>query len=139
MDGTLIPSAERQAWLLANMPNVIVATIRRDGLPQVTPNWYLWTGDEFWVSTSTATAKVHNVRRDPRVVLCIDDPASGDYVQVIGIATLIEGPDVREPTLALIRKYRAEPDVIPHWETISAAAERVIIVVRPDRFLWHDR
>jgi PPOX class probable F420-dependent enzyme len=121
------------------MPNVVVATIRRDGLPQLTPNWYLWTGDEFWISTAAGTAKVHNVRRDPRVVLCIDDPSTGDYVQVIGTATLIEGPDVREPTLALIRKYRAESDVIPHWETISAASDRVIIAVRPERFLWHDR
>jgi PPOX class probable F420-dependent enzyme len=134
----LIPSPERQAWILANMPNVIVATIRRDGLPQVTPNWYQWTDGELWISTPASTAKAHNLRRDPRIVLCIDDPASGDYVQVIGTARLVVGPDVREPTLALIRKYMAEPDVLPHWETISAASEHVLIVVRPERFLWHD-
>ena len=134
----MIPSPERQAWFLANMPNAIVATVRRDGLPQVTPNWYLWTGEEFWISTSAATAKTHNLRRDPRIVMVIDDPASGDYVQVIGSATIIEGLEVREPTIALIRKYRDEPDVVPHWETISAESARVLIVVRPDRFLWHD-
>jgi len=134
----LIPSPERQAWFLANMPNAIVATVRRDGLPQVTPNWYLWTGEEFWISTSAATAKAHNLRRDPRIVLVIDDPASGDYVQVIGSVTIIEGLEVREPTIALIRKYRDEPDVVPHWENISAESARVLIVVRPDRFLWHD-
>lgn len=71
--------------------------------------------------------------------MCIDDPASGDYVQIIGTATIIEGPDVREPTLALIRKYRDEPDVLPIGRPISAAAECVIINVRPERFLWHDR
>lgn len=135
----MIPSPERQAWFLANMPNAIVATVRRDGLPQVTPNWYLWTGEEFWISTSAVTAKTHNLRRDPRIVMVIDDPASGDYVQVIGSATIIEGLEVREPTIALIRKYRDEPDVVPHWETISAESARVLIVVRPDRFLWHDR
>ena len=134
----MIPSPERQAWFLANMPNAIVATVRRDGLPQVTPNWYLWTGEEFWISTSAATAKAHNLRRDPRIVLVIDDPASGDYVQVIGSVTIIEGLEVREPTIALIRKYRDEPDVVPHWENISAESARVLIVVRPDRFLWHD-
>lgn len=135
----MIPSRERQHAFLATMPNVVVATIRRDGLPQVTPNWYLWTGDEIWISTSVETAKVHNLRRDPRIVLCIDDPASGDYVQIVGTATIIEGLAVREPTLALIRKYRAEPDVVPHWERISSEAARVIISVRPERFLWHDR
>jgi PPOX class probable F420-dependent enzyme len=134
----VIPTPERQAAFLGSMPNVIVATIRRDGRPQLTPNWYLWTGEEFWISTSAGTAKTHNLGRDPRIVLCIDDPASGDYVQVTGTATVITGAAVRDFTIALIRKYREEPDVVPHWDTISAEAEQVMIVVRPERFLWHD-
>ena len=104
----MIPSPERQEEFLATMPNVIVATVRRTGLPQLTPVWYLWTGEEIWISCAASTAKVHNLRRDARIVLCIDDPVSGDYVQIIGTARLIEGPEVREPTLALIRKYREE-------------------------------
>ena len=135
----MIPSRERQEEFLATMPNVIVATVRRTGLPQVTPVWYLWTGEEIWISCAAGTAKVHNLRRDARIVLCIDDPASGDYVQIIGTARLIEGPDAREPALALIRKYRDEADVVPHWEEISAVAKQVIIAVSPERFLWHDR
>jgi len=135
----MIPSPERQEEFLATMPNVIVATVRRTGLPQVTPVWYLWTGEEFWISCAASTAKVHNLRRDARIVLCIDDPASGDYVQIIGTARLVEGPDAREPALALIRKYLDEAEVVPHWETISAIARQVIISVSPERFLWHDR
>jgi PPOX class probable F420-dependent enzyme len=116
-----------------------VATVRRTGLPQLTPVWYLWTGEEFWISCAASTAKVHNLRRDARIVLCIDDPVSGDYVQIIGTARLIEGPEAREPALALIRKYMDEAEVVPHWETISAIARQVIISVSPERFLWHDR
>jgi len=135
----MIPSPERQEAFLATMPNVIVATVRRTGLPQLTPNWYLWTGEEVLICSSAGTAKVHNLRRDRRIVLCIDDPASGDYVQIIGTASLIEGPDAREPALALIRKYLDEREAVPHWESISAEAPQVIIAVRPERFLWHDR
>ena len=134
----MIPSPERQEAFLATMPNVIVATVRRTGLPQLTPNWYLWTGEQVWICSAAGTAKIHNLRRDARIVLCIDDPASGDYVQIVGTATIIEGPEVRAPALALIRKYREEPDVVPHWESISAEAEHVIIEVHPERFLWHD-
>jgi len=134
----MIPSPERQEEFLTTMPNVIVATVRRSGLPQVTPVWYLWTGEEIWICCAAGTAKVHNLRRDARIVLCIDDPVGGDYVQIIGTARLIEGPDAREPALALIRKYRDEPDVVPHWESINAAAEQVVIAVSPERFLWHD-
>ncbi len=130
------PNAERKATFLRTMPNAVVATNRRHGGPQVTPNWFLWTGTEFLVSTAADTAKVANIRRDPNVSLCIDDPVSGDYVSVYGHATIVEGDGVREPTLELIRKYRPEPEVIPHWEMISREAERVIIVVRPERLLW---
>ena len=134
-----IPDPARQEEFLRTMPNAIVATIRRSGLPQLTPNWYVWTGSEFWISTADWTAKTRNLRRDDRIVLCIDDPASGDYVQVVGTALLIEGDAVREPTLELIRKYRAEADVIPHWDAINAESDRVLIVVKPSRFQWHDR
>ncbi len=134
-----IPSAERQEAFLQTTPNAVVATIRRSGLPQVTPNWFLWTGSEFWISVAAGCAKQRNIERDSRVVLCIDDVPSGDYVQVIGSATIVAGDAVREPTIELIRKYREPADVIPHWNEIRAASERVLIVVRPDQFLWHDR
>ena len=102
-----IPSPERQAEFLATTPNVTVATIRPSGLPQLTPNWFLWTGSVFLISTAESTVKVRNLRNDPRIVLCVDDVASGDYVQVTGVARLIEGEAVREPTLELCRKYMA--------------------------------
>lgn len=121
------------------MPNAVVATIRRDGLPQLTPNWYLWINDAIWISTAASTVKTHNLRRDPRIVLCIDDPVSGDYVQITGRATLIEGDEVIEPTLAICRKYMSEAEVLPHWQQISAEGPRVVIVVHPERFQWHDR
>lgn len=134
-----IPTPERQQAFLEHMPNAVVATIRRDGLPQLTPNWYLWTGQAFWISTAASTAKTHNLRRDPRIVLCIDDPSSGDYVQVSGRGTLIEGDAVVEPTRAVCRKYMPESEVGPHLERIRAEGPRVVIVVHPERFQWHDR
>jgi len=134
-----VPTPERQVAFLELMPNAVVATIRRDGLPQLTPNWYLWINDAIWISTAASTAKTHNLRRDPRIVLCIDDPVSGDYVQITGRATLIEGDEVIEPTLAVCRKYMSEAEVLPHWQQISAEGPRVVIVVHPERFQWHDR
>ena len=115
--------------------HAIVATIASDGTPQVTPNWYLWDGAVFWVSTLDWTVKVKNLRRDPRVTLCIDPGVRRvDYAQVKGIAEIIEG-DVREGTLELIRKY--EPDeesALRHWEDIKE--DRVLIKVVPQRWQW---
>ncbi len=133
-----IPTAERQAEFLATTPNVVVATIRPDGLPQLTPNWYLWTGEVFWISTAAATVKTRHLRLDPRIVLCVDDVPSGDYVQVTGAATLIEGDAAREPTLALCRKYMPADEVEAHWTLLLATGPQLIIEVRPDRWQWHD-
>ena len=134
-----LPTPERQAEFLATIPNVTVATIRPDGLPQLTPNWFLWTGSSFLISTAASTVKVRNLRLDPRIVLCVDDVASGDYVQVTGTATLVEGDAVREPTLDICRKYMAEETLEAHWASLLATGPQVIIEVRPDRFQWHDR
>jgi PPOX class probable F420-dependent enzyme len=134
-----IPTPERQAEFLATTPNVTVATIRPDGLPQLTPNWFLWTGSVFLISTAASTVKIRNLRRDPRIVLCVDDVPSGDYVQVTGLATIIEGEAVRQPTLELCRKYMPADTVDAHWRSLLATGPQVIIEVRPDRFQWHDR
>ena len=133
-----IPSAERQKELLESAPNVVVATIRPDGVPQLTPNWFLWTGSTFLISVAERSIKTRHLRLDPRIVLCIDDVPSGDYVQVTGTATLIDGEAVREPTLMLCRKYMAADAVDAHWDALVAEGTRVIIEVHPERFQWHD-
>jgi PPOX class probable F420-dependent enzyme len=135
----VIPSPERQAEILASMPNAIVATIRPDGTPQLTPNWYLWTGSSFLISVTERSIKTRHLRRDPRIVLCIDDVEGGDYVQVTGTAVLIEGEAAREPTLAQCRKYMPAEQVEPHWDALLAEGRRVVIEVKPVRYQWHDR
>lgn len=138
-DGTVQPiptelDADRRR-LLDETHNGIVATIQPDGTPQVTPTWYRWDGAVFWVSTLDWTIKVRNVRADPRATICLDSGVGdGDYVQVGGACELIEG-DVREDTLALIRKYRDdEHEVLAHWERIKA--DRVLLRIIPQRWQW---
>lgn len=130
-----VSSPERRAFL-DEMPHAILATNRQDAQPQVSPVWYLWSDGRIVISTDVTTAKVANIRRDPRVSVCIDDPQTGRYVAVSGRAEVIEGDDVRGPTLELIRKYREEPDVLPHWERISSLKPRVLVVVEPHHFFW---
>ena len=134
-DGTTATLTEAQTTFLRERPHAIVATIMADGRPQLTPNWYLWDGERFWISTLDWTVKVKNAKRDPRVTLCIDGPSRRtNYVQVFGTAEVQEG-DVREGTLDLIRKYETtEEAALQHWEDIKE--DRVLIVVTPERFQW---
>jgi len=133
--GTTADLTAAQMTFLRERPHAIVATIMADGRPQLTPNWYLWDGERFWVSTLDWTVKVRNARRDRRVTLCIDGTdRRTNYVQVFGTAEVVVG-DVRERTLDLIRKYEpVEADAQAHWEGIKE--DRVLIVVTPDRYQW---
>ena len=43
----------------------MVATIGKDGLPQLTPNWYAYTDGEIIISITKQRVKYRNVIRDP--------------------------------------------------------------------------
>ena len=64
-----------------------------DGRPLVAPIWFVVDNDELVFNTGKDTAKGRALARDPRVVLCVDDPHPPyGFVQVQGIATLSEEP-----------------------------------------------
>ena len=127
-------SPEKETFLRTQI-HAIVATLQPDGAPQLTPNWYWWDGERFWISTLDWTVKVRNLKRDPRVTLCIDSGKRFEtYVQVFGTAEVIEG-DVKATTLDLIRKYEPTEEASQrHWEEIKE--HRVLIAVTPTRMQW---
>lgn len=50
-----------------------LATVRADGSPHVAPIWFLIDGDDVVFSTGAETVKGHNLARDDRFSLCVDD------------------------------------------------------------------
>ena len=66
----------------------VVATINESGMPQLTAIWYELQGDEVLMNTARGRLKERNLRRDPRVALCIEDDQQ--YVTLYGRATLID-------------------------------------------------
>ena len=69
-----------------------LATLKRDGSPQVAPVWYEYRDGKFFVSTAGFAAKARNVRRDPRVSVSINSPGEPfAYVLVHGRAKLTTG------------------------------------------------
>ena len=57
------------------------------------PPWFVVDGGELAFNTGKNTAKGRALARDPRVVMCVDDPRPPySFVQVQGIATIGEDP-----------------------------------------------
>ena len=90
---------------LAEPRNVIVAGIRKDGRPHVSPNWFFWDGERFYVSTTRPRVKYKIFSRDPRVELVVDDATGHRYVALSGTVEILE--DVK-PNLHLLPRHPRE-------------------------------
>jgi hypothetical protein len=75
---------------LAEQRNLIVAGTSPDGRPHLTPNWFYWDGERFYVSTMRGRVKYAIFRQDRRAQLAIDDPAGMRYAGALLIGATIE-------------------------------------------------
>ena len=66
-------TAEQRAFLLEGTRTGKLATVRKDGRTHVAPVWFVLDGDTLVFTTGEASVKAANMRRDPRVAMCVDD------------------------------------------------------------------
>lgn len=82
---------EVREFLLYSTRTGKCATVRADGRPHVVPVWFLLDGNDIVFTTWGKSVKAHNIRRDPRASLCIDDELPPfSYALIEGNATLVE-------------------------------------------------
>lgn len=126
-------SKEKLAAFLAEPRNVIVAGIRRDGRPHLTPNWFHWDGELFYVSTTRTRAKYPIFRRDPRVSLAIDDSTGHRCVLVTGRVEIREDVAGELAHFGAIREKHGLQVPNGAEQLASLLAEqRVLLAIAPD-------
>ncbi len=88
---------EWKAFLTAEPPRTgKLAPVRKDGRPHVAPIWFDLDGDVVVFTTWHTSVKATNLRRDPRLALCVDDESPPfAYAVIEGIATFDETAEVR--------------------------------------------
>ena len=117
---------------LAEKRNVVVAGIRRDGRPAMTPNWFYWDGERFYVSTQRGRAKYRIFRRDPRAQLLIDDPTAFRSVLVEGTVEIWEDHDKGLPYFRAVREKHGRSFASDDELRANLAEEnRVLLVITP--------
>jgi PPOX class probable F420-dependent enzyme len=125
-------SPSRLEAFLAEPRNIIVAGIRKGGRPHVSPNWFCWDGDRFYVSTTRKRVKYHVFRRDPRVELVVDDATGHRYVHVSGTVEIREDVPAELPRFRAIREKHGR--VVPPDDQLAAeliADDRVLLAITP--------
>ena len=120
-------SAE-QVKLLRETHIAFVATVNRDGSPQVTPVWVDTDGEAIVFNTARGRVKCRNLERDPRVSIAVVDAANPETRTLVarGRAVLSEEGGLEHIDF-LSRKYVGKP-----WVPV-AGQTRVIVRVVPDR------
>ena len=98
---------EYRAFLLGRPRTAKLATVRADGRPHVAPIWFDLDGDALVFTTWHTTVKAANLRRDPRVCLCIDDDAPPfAFVIFEGIAEIgEEAAELRRWAASIAGRY----------------------------------
>ena len=126
---------------LAGRHVCVLATIGADGSPVLTPIWYLYRDGKLYMRTGAESEEAANLRRDPRVTVCVQDERPPyRSATLYGKATI--APE--EPALAarIARHYLGAVAGAEYTRTASRAFEQsateVTIVVTPERTLTQD-
>ena len=98
----------------------ILATMRTDATTQMSPNTMgVDNSGRIVISTYPHRAKVHNIRRNSSVSVCVlSDDFGDEWVQVFGSAEVIDLPDAVEP---LVEYYRNIAGEHPDWDEYREA------------------
>ncbi|MFF2521408.1 PPOX class F420-dependent oxidoreductase [Streptomyces liangshanensis] len=126
--------------LLAHSRLGVLATIKSDGRPQLSPVMPTYDRDAgvIRVSTTERTAKIANLRRDPRATLEVTSQDGRAWATVEGTATLVgPGSDPHGPEVGvLVDYYRAAAGEHPDWDeyrSVMVSDRRILITITVDK------
>jgi PPOX class probable F420-dependent enzyme len=125
--------------LLAESRLGVLATIKSDGLPQLSPvtPYYDQDAGVIYVSISEGRAKTANLRRDPRAALEVTSSDGWAWATAEGTVTLTgpgidpHGPEVE----ALVDYYRSAAGEHPDWDeyrSVMVSDRRVLMALTVD-------
>jgi PPOX class probable F420-dependent enzyme len=128
------------AEFLAGQRQGVLATLRKDGRPQLSNVTYAWYGGEqtIKVSTTDDRAKTRNMRRDPRVSFHVTSGDFWSYIVVDGRAELSAvAADSHDAAVEeLVDLYRTVNGEHPDWDDFRAAMvrdRRLVLRLRAER------
>ena len=108
-----------------------LATLLRDGRPQVTPVWVDFDGRYVRVNSAKGRLKDKNMRRDARVALSLQDPDNPyRYLEVRGKVVEITETGAEAHIDALAKKYLG----LDTYPNRKPGEQRVIYKIEPTQF-----
>jgi PPOX class probable F420-dependent enzyme len=128
--------SEKARALLQERRFAVLGTINKDGSPQLTTMWYLLDGDVILMNTKAGRTKERNMRRDPRISVCIEDGYS--YVTISGTVEMVDDPQVAQRDIyRLAVRYNGEEEARRQMEEQFSKETRVTLHLNLEHIIEH--
>ena len=113
-----------------------LATVREDGRPHVAPIWLDLDGDSIVFTTWHESVKAANIRRDPRVAICVDDDQPPfAFVIIEGIATLTDNSEeLRYWATRIAGRYMGE-ELAEAYGMRNSVEGELVVKVTPEKII----
>ncbi len=99
--------SEKARTFLEEKRFAVLATLNQDGTAQQTTMWYLLEGDTILMNTKAGRLKERNLRRDPRISICVED--GYNYITISGKVELIDDVEIAQRDIhRLATRYHGE-------------------------------
>ena len=114
----------------------VLGTLNKDGSPQLTTMWYLLEGDTILMNTKVGRAKERNMRRDPRISVCVPDGYA--YVTISGTVEMIDDPEISQRDIyRLAVRYDGEESAKRQMEEQFSKEPRVTLHLKCEHVIEH--
>ena len=113
----------------------VLATLNEDGTPQLTTMWYLLEDDgTILMNTKVGRAKERNMRRDPRISVCVEDGYI--YVTLSGKVEMIDDLEIAQRDIfRLSSRYHGEEKAKRQMENQFSKEQRVTLRLKPEHII----
>lgn len=142
----LIRMTDEEIWpFIESRKSLQVATLNRDGSPQLTTLWFAVVDGAIVFETFTKSQKIVNLRRDPRIAVLVEDGTTYNELRGVSMnarAELVDDPAAVERYAAhIVRRNNPEvPEEMVPQAAKMMAQKRTVVVVRPERIAsWDHR
>ena len=125
--------SEKARAFLREKRFAVLATLNKDGTPQLTTMWYLLEDDgTILMNTRAGRLKERNMRRDPRISLCFED--GYNYLTIKGRVEMIDDPQISQRDIyRLSARYHGEEKAKRQMENQFSKEQRVTLHLKPEK------
>jgi PPOX class probable F420-dependent enzyme len=127
--------SEKARAFLREKRFAVLATLAKDGSPQLTTMWYILEDDDtILMNTRAGRVKDRHMRRDPRIAICV---AEGyHYVTLSGKVEIIDDPEIAQRDIfRLATRYHGLDKARIQMQNQFSKEHRVTLHLKPEHVI----